>query len=99
MHYCQQPSILELFLIDIDPDKWKILYVTKLKACYKLADFSDSKKDQEFKDQKKDTLIDVIDVLDDPAASQYLFNEQILKDAIKMVEVNIFRTFTNKCKL
>jgi hypothetical protein len=27
-----------------------------------------------------------------------LFNEQILKEAIKLVESNIFRTFTNKSK-
>jgi hypothetical protein len=53
----------------VEPDKWKLLYTAKLKACYKLADFSEAKKDQEFKDQKKDTLIDLIDILDDPVAS------------------------------
>ena len=33
-----------------------------------MADFTDNKKDLEFKDQKKDTLIEVIDILEDPAA-------------------------------
>jgi hypothetical protein len=39
-----------------------------LKLCYKAADFSDSKKDTEFKDLKKETLIEVIDILDEGAA-------------------------------
>ena len=55
--------------IDIEQERWKQLYIAKLKGCYKMADFSDSKKDQEFKDQKKETLIEVIDILDDPTAS------------------------------
>lgn len=42
-------------------------------------------------------MIDLIDILEDTSnASQYLFNEPILKEALKMVEANIFRTFTNK---
>jgi len=45
-----------------------MLYVAKLRACYRMADFTDSKKDQEFKDQKKETLIEVIDILEDPGA-------------------------------
>lgn len=80
----------------MDPEDWRKLYVAKLHACYKAADFTDNKKDTEFKDQKKDTLIDLIDVLDDPVSNQYLFNEPILKEAVRMIEVNIFRTFTNK---
>ena len=43
----------------------KTLYIAKLRACYKLADFSDSKKDTEFKEQKKECMIDLIDTLDD----------------------------------
>ena len=41
------------------------MYIAKLRACYKLADFSDSKKDVELKEQKKDAMIDLIDTLDD----------------------------------
>lgn len=51
--------------VDVDPERWRALYVAKLKACYKHADFSDSKKDLEFKEQKKETMIDLIDILDD----------------------------------
>jgi len=39
-----------------------------LKACHRLADFSDVKKDQDFKDHKKDTMIEIIDILEDPGA-------------------------------
>jgi len=49
----------------VEPEKLKALYVAKLRACYKLADFSDSKKDSEFKEQKKECMIDLIDTLDD----------------------------------
>lgn len=78
----------------------KTLYIAKLRTCYKLADFSDSKKDIEFKEQKKECMIDLIDTLDDAnIAPQYLFNELILKEAIKLVESNIFRTFSNKSKV
>lgn len=63
-----------------------------------MADFTDSKKEQDFKDFKKDTLIEIIDILEDPGAISVLINEQILKEAIKMIEVNVFRTFTNKSK-
>lgn len=41
------------------------MYIAKLKACYRLADFSDSKKDTEFKEQKKEAMIDLIDTLED----------------------------------
>lgn len=42
-------------------------------------------------------MIDLIDTLDDTSsAQQQLYNETILKEAIKLVEGNIFRTFTNK---
>lgn len=87
-----------MIFIDVDIEIWKQLYIAKLKACYKQADFSESKKDTEFKELKKDTLIEVIDILEDPAAFQVLMNESVLKEAIKLVEVNIFRTFTNKGK-
>jgi hypothetical protein len=83
----------------VEPEKWKTLYVAKIRACYKAADFSDSKKDLEFKEQKKETMIDLIDSLEDSVhAPQYLFNEQILKEVVKLVEANIFRTFSNKSK-
>lgn len=41
-------------------------------------------------------MIEVIDILDDPAASQYLINEGVFKEALKVIDANLFRTFTNK---
>ena len=49
----------------MEPEKWRILYTAKLRACYRAADFSDSKKDLEYKEQKKETMIDLIDILED----------------------------------
>lgn len=84
----------------MDPERWRSLYVAKLKACSRQADFSDAKKDPEYKDQKKEALIDLIDILDDAQnAPQHLFNENILKESLRFIENNIFRTFTNKGKL
>ena len=56
---------LSILFIDVEPEKVKALYIAKIRACYKLADFSDAKKDTEFKDQKKECMIDLIDTLDD----------------------------------
>jgi hypothetical protein len=56
---------LNFSVIDVEPEKVKALYIAKIRACYKLADFSDAKKDTEFKDQKKECMIDLIDTLDD----------------------------------
>lgn len=66
-HSLKVPTLSNLiFSIDVDPDKLKSLYIAKLRACYKLADFSDSKKDTDFKEYKKECMIDLIDTLEDP---------------------------------
>jgi hypothetical protein len=41
-------------------------------------------------------MIELIDILDDTNAQDYLLNENILKESMIMIEKNIFRTFTNK---
>jgi len=41
-------------------------------------------------------LIDLIDILDDQSAFDYLLTEENLRESMKMIEVNIFRTFANK---
>ena len=84
--------------IDVDPTKWQILYLAKLKACHTCADFSDSKKDIELKENKKETLIEIIDLLDESEAADYLINEKVLAAAFQMISVNLFRTFANKSK-
>lgn len=66
---------LSLQFLDVDCDRWKPLYIAKLRSCYKQADFSDTKKDLEFKEHKKEAMIDLIDILEDGNAAQYLFND------------------------
>ena len=57
---------LKLIHLDSDSKKWQILYLAKVKACStNFADFTDAKKDIELKDDKKECLIELIDVLDE----------------------------------
>lgn len=41
-------------------------------------------------------MIELIDVLDDSDAIDYLLNEEILKESMVMITKNVYRTFTNK---
>ena len=74
----------------------------KLKFCYNPANFhADAKKQPEqieFRDKKREVMIELIDVMDDPNAVDYLLNEDTLQCSITMIEKNIFRTFSNKSK-
>ena len=82
----------------MDVTKWQILYLAKLKACHRIADFSDAKKDTELKEAKKECLIEIIDVLDEPEAADYIIKERVLEAAMDMISANLFRTFANKSK-
>jgi len=82
----------------LDYSKWQILYLAKLKACHRIADFSDNKKDLELKEQKKECLIEIIDILDEPEAADHIFKERVLEAAMQMISANLFRTFANKSK-
>lgn len=87
-----------MVFIDVDCSKWQILYLAKLKACHRIADFSEAKKDIELKEQKKECLIEIIDVLDEPEAAEYIVKERVLESAMQMISANLFRTFSNKSK-
>ena len=50
----------------------------------------------EFRDKKRETLIEMIDVLDESDAQKYLLNEETLSHSMEMVDKNIYRTFANK---
>ena len=56
------------------------------------------KKDVDFKENKKECLIEVIDILDESEAVDTIITEKILAEVIKMISVNLFRTFSNKGK-
>lgn len=52
----------------------------------------------EYRDKKKEVLIELIDILDDNNAYDHLLTKEILNESILMIERNIFRTFSNKSK-
>mmetsp|Transcript_12771 Transcript_12771/g.21576 ORF Transcript_12771/g.21576 Transcript_12771/m.21576 type:complete len:252 (+) Transcript_12771:237-992(+) len=85
---------------DCDPSAWQRMYKLKLIYCHKAANFqADSKKDPdliEYRDKKRETLIELIDVLDDGNAHDELLKEEVLRLSMVMIERNIFRTFSNK---
>lgn len=83
--------------------QWPELYKIKLAFCHKSANFqADSKKfpeQVEFKEKKREIIIELIDILDEGSnAEEYLHQEDVLREAMTMVEKNIFRTFANKSK-
>ena len=89
--------------VDVDNEQWPELYKIKLQFCYEPANFqADSKKNpdqMEFKEKKREIMIELIDILDDgEVAEEYLHTEDILRSSITMIEKNIFRTFANKSK-
>ena len=84
---------------DVDSGKWPVIFIAKCRACTaQIADFSETKKDAELKDDKKECLIELIDVLNEPEAAEVLLNDKILTEAFKMISANLFRTFANKSK-
>lgn len=52
----------------------------------------------EFKEEKRNVLIELIDVLDDPEAVDTLLNQEILAESMVMISKNVYRTFSNKSK-
>ena len=73
--------------------------MAKLRACMDIADFTEAKKDVELIESKKECLIELIDVLEESEAPDTLINEKVLTEVFRMIQANLFRTFTNKGKL
>ena len=73
--------------------------MAKLRACNThIADFTDPKKDIDLKEDKKECLIELIDVLDEAESADMISNEKIIQEAFTMIATNLFRTFPNKSK-
>lgn len=53
----------------------------------------------EFKEAKRNILIELIDILDDSEAPETLLNEEVLQESMQMISKNVYRTFTNKANL
>ena len=88
--------------LDLSQTHWVHNYKLKLRFCWRIANFqADSKKSPEqveFREQKRNTLIELIDILDDNEASEYLLNQEIVAESMIMVSKNVYRTFSNKSK-
>ena len=88
--------------VDIDPKQWPQNYKLKLRFCWRIANFqADAKKNPEmieFKEEKRNILIELIDVLDDPEAVDTLLTQDILAESMIMISKNVYRTFSNKSK-
>lgn len=73
--------------------------MAKLRACkMHMADFTDIKKDIDIKDEKKECLIELIDVLDENEATDLISNDKLIQEAFSTIGANLFRTFGNKSK-
>ena len=89
-------------LLDNNVEKWSDLFKLKLIYCHRIANFqAEQKKEPEevdFRDKKREVLIELIDVLDESSAFDYLLNEDILQASMDMISKNVYRTFANKSK-
>jgi serine/threonine-protein phosphatase 2A regulatory subunit B' len=70
----------------------KQLYIMKLRACHQIFSFKDAKVNTELKDKKRETLLEIVDYLD---ADPSFYEKEILSEAFKMINVNLFRTLGN----
>lgn len=76
LHYPYSKVRKKPNFIDVLQSNWNLLYAAKLKACSsKMCDFINPKADQQLKDDKRDCLIELIDILDQVPD---LHNEKIL---------------------
>lgn len=65
------------------------LFRAKLKACCVICNFKDEKVEVELKEQKKNTLLELVDYLN---ADNTVFNSSVLKALMVTVNANLFRT-------
>ena len=65
------------------------LFKAKLKACHVIWNFKDEKADTELKEQKKNTLLELVDYLN---ADSDVYCKDVLTALMKCVDANLFRT-------
>jgi hypothetical protein len=75
-------EIVLMLNVDNIPEKWSDIFKLKLIYCHRIANFqAEQKKEPEqvdFRDKKREVLIELIDVLDESSAYDYLMNQDIL---------------------
>lgn len=75
---------------DVPSSEKQNLFIKKLNMCSVLFDFGDATRDLKEKEIKRQTLLELVDYV---SSANGKFPEVVVKEAVKMVSVNLFRTF------
>lgn len=76
---------------DVPSSEKQNLFIKKLNMCSVVFDFADATKDLKEKEIKRQTLLELVDYV---SSANGKFPEVVVKEAVKMVSANLFRTFT-----
>ena len=76
---------------DVPGSEKQNLFIKKLNLCCVVFDFTDPTKNLKEKDIKRQTLLELVDYV---TSANGKFTETVMLEAIKMVSVNLFRSFT-----
>uniref|UniRef100_A0A2N9FSU2 Serine/threonine protein phosphatase 2A regulatory subunit n=1 Tax=Fagus sylvatica TaxID=28930 RepID=A0A2N9FSU2_FAGSY len=76
---------------DVPSSEKQSLFIRKLNLCCVVFDFTDPTKNLKEKDIKRQTLLELVDYV---TSANGKFTETVMLEAIKMVSVNLFRSFT-----
>ncbi|THU71078.1 hypothetical protein C4D60_Mb08t31760 [Musa balbisiana] len=77
---------------DVPSSERQSLFIKKLNLCCAVFDFTDATKNLKEKDIKRQTLQDLVDYV---ASSNAKFSESVMQEIIKMISINLFRTFAS----
>ncbi|KAJ4974633.1 hypothetical protein NE237_007807 [Protea cynaroides] len=77
---------------DVPSSEKQNLFIRKLNLCCVVFDFTDPTKNLKEKEIKRQTLLELVDYI---TSANGKFTETVMQEIIKMVSVNLFRTFTS----
>ncbi|KAJ8773649.1 hypothetical protein K2173_005895 [Erythroxylum novogranatense] len=76
---------------DVPSSEKQNLFIRKLNLCCVVFDFTDPTKNSKEKDIKRQTLIELVDYV---TSVNGKFTDTLIQEAVKMISVNLFRSFT-----
>lgn len=76
---------------DVPNSEKQSLFIKKLNMCCVVFDFSDPTKHIKEKEVKRQTLLELVDYV---TSANGKFSETVMQEVIKMVSINLFRSFT-----
>ncbi|XP_062010271.1 serine/threonine protein phosphatase 2A 57 kDa regulatory subunit B' theta isoform-like [Rosa rugosa] len=77
---------------DVPNSEKQNLCIKKLNLCCYVFDFTDPTKNLKEKDIKRQTLVELVDYI---ASANGKFSESVIQELVKMVSINLFRTFSS----